>query len=85
MNNKKVIEFLREYEKLCRKYGLELAGCGCCGSPWVAKIEETDLLTWRDGFKEIDFAEQEWYQSERFGAGFVLREDGTIEKIEKTK
>lgn len=36
MNNEKLIEFLAELTKLTDKYGFEIGGCGCCGSPWVA-------------------------------------------------
>jgi hypothetical protein len=35
MNNEKLIEFLTELTKLTDKYGFEIGGCGCCGSPWV--------------------------------------------------
>ena len=31
-------EFLREYEKLCKKYKMGLEGCGCCGSPYLNTI-----------------------------------------------
>ena len=33
--NKKHIEFLKEYEKLCKKYNMGLHGCGCCESPYL--------------------------------------------------
>lgn len=32
---KKIMEFLKEYEKLCQKYGMGIEGCGCCGSPFI--------------------------------------------------
>lgn len=32
---KKVIEFLRDYTVLCKKYKIGLNGCGCCGSPFL--------------------------------------------------
>lgn len=31
----KAKEFLKEYEKLCQKYGIGIRGCGCCGSPYL--------------------------------------------------
>ena len=31
--------FLKELTELTQKYGLEIGGCGCCGSPWVLEIE----------------------------------------------
>ena len=36
----KECEFLREYEKLCQKYGMGLIGCGCCGSPYLNDIDD---------------------------------------------
>jgi hypothetical protein len=32
-------EFLRRYEALCREAGMFVHGCGCCGSPYIAKVE----------------------------------------------
>lgn len=31
-------EYLDELSALTQKYGLEIGGCGCCGSPWVEEI-----------------------------------------------
>lgn len=28
-------EFLKELTELTNKYRIEIAGCGCCGSPWL--------------------------------------------------
>ena len=44
--SKEVIEFLKEYEKLCRKYKMGLAGCGCCGSPYLVKDEDYVPILW---------------------------------------
>ncbi len=33
---KRVEAFLKEYDKLCEKYGVSIGACGCCDSPWVA-------------------------------------------------
>ena len=33
MNN--IINFLKEYEELCIKYGLSISACGCCDSPYI--------------------------------------------------
>ena len=30
-----VLEYLKEYEKLCKQYGKTIGGCGCCGSPFI--------------------------------------------------
>lgn len=31
----KMGRFLAELRGLCGRYGYEIGGCGCCGSPWV--------------------------------------------------
>ena len=31
----KLLGFLTELRDLCGKYGYEIGGCGCCGSPWL--------------------------------------------------
>jgi hypothetical protein len=31
--------FLEELSALTIKHGIRIGGCGCCGSPWVSKIE----------------------------------------------
>lgn len=36
-------EFLRELEALSRKHGLAVDGCGCCGSPGLRELEESEL------------------------------------------
>lgn len=45
MNNE-VVEFLKEYEQLCQKYKMGLAGCGCCGSPYLVKDEDYEPILW---------------------------------------
>ena len=51
MNNEKLIEFLTELTKLTDKYGFEIGGCGCCGSPWVTSDDE-------DGGVELTYDEE---------------------------
>ena len=36
----RIQEFLAELTALTYKYGLHIYGCGCCGSPGVADVEE---------------------------------------------
>ena len=48
--NAKETEFLKEYERLCRKHGLYLHGCGCCGSPNLIELEEGRFLTIAHGY-----------------------------------
>lgn len=31
----KLPEFLRELSELTKKYKIAIAGCGCCGSPYI--------------------------------------------------
>ena len=35
MTLEQVEAFLTDYEVVCRKHGLFVHACGCCGSPWV--------------------------------------------------
>lgn len=44
MNNEKLIEFLTELTKLTDRYGFEIGGCGCCGSPWVTSSNREEAL-----------------------------------------
>lgn len=39
----KEIEFLRGLRELTLKTGIKIAGCGCCDSPWLEKLEDKDL------------------------------------------
>ena len=32
--------FLENLARLSRQYGLEIGGCGDCGSPWVAPMDK---------------------------------------------
>jgi len=80
-DKQRIIEFLKEYERLCRKYRLELAGCGCCGSPYVRKIKETDLLAWKNNFQKVGFTEKSWYSDPDFTSDFLMRLDGVIEEV----
>ncbi|MFU0240394.1 hypothetical protein ACKI1J_32235 [Streptomyces scabiei] len=35
-----VTAFLQDLSALTEKYGLVIAGCGCCGSPWLNPAAE---------------------------------------------
>ena len=37
----KLKAFLTELTRLTKKYGYEIGGCGCCGSPWVCSESES--------------------------------------------
>jgi hypothetical protein len=40
--------FLEDLRKITLKHGISIAGCGCCGSPFI------DPITDKDGFYEIN-------------------------------
>lgn len=37
-------EFARDMLTVCNKHGYYIRGCGCCGSPFVRKMENDDDL-----------------------------------------
>lgn len=41
--NEKEIAFIKELEKLSKKYGISIAGCGCCGSPRLTEMSGKDF------------------------------------------
>ena len=36
--DKNTIKFLKGLRKLTKETGLEIGGCGCCGSPFLTKV-----------------------------------------------
>ena len=38
MKKQELINFLTEANELFEKYNIRIDGCGCCGSPWLEKI-----------------------------------------------
>ena len=50
MNKEKVVEFLTELTKLTDKYGIEIGGCGCCGSPWIINVNNN-----RGSFDNLEY------------------------------
>jgi hypothetical protein len=46
--DKNVETFLKELSALSKRYGIEIAGCGCCGSPYLedtnGKVLAEDLF-----------------------------------------
>lgn len=50
MNKEKVVEFLTELTRLTDKYGIEIGGCGCCGSPWIINVNNN-----RESFDNLDY------------------------------
>jgi len=44
MNQETLDAFLTELTALSRKYNIEIGGCGCCQSPWLAPVDCTDRV-----------------------------------------
>lgn len=42
MDTTEIRLFLFELTLLSRKHGIFIAGCGCCGSPYLVEIDDTE-------------------------------------------
>ena len=42
LTTQQIKKFRAELTELSRRHGIAIAGCGCCGSPWVEKINDPD-------------------------------------------
>lgn len=42
--NSKLAQFLEELTALTNKYGIEIAGCGCCSSPYLLDTDHDFLV-----------------------------------------
>lgn len=40
--NKKEEEFLKEYEKVCKKHQFIINSCECCESPWIISLDKLE-------------------------------------------
>jgi len=81
----KVTKFLKKYEKLCRRYGVYLHGCGCCGSPSLVDLKKGELLAWDAGFDNVCFQEEWWHKHKDFNHDFLLKKTGKIEKVSERR
>lgn len=73
VDSQRLTSFLEELTLISRKYRIQIQGCGCCGSPWVAALEDKqenyrytvmqrgDDLALRS---EDDIETQEWWLSD---------------------
>ena len=64
INLEKMTEFLQDYEVLCRKHGLYLHGCGCCGSPFLNEMNAEYELFFNDYTKHVCYEEYDFYKDE---------------------
>lgn len=80
--NKNHIEFLKEYEKLCKKYNMGLHGCGCCESPHLI---DCNCKNWDyvEDLDNINFNENGELTIEPFGK-FELSLTEFINKLEES-
>jgi len=44
--------FLKELTELTLKYGIQIKGCGCCGSPFLMNMNDEHQVFYGD---ELDF------------------------------
>jgi len=49
MDQETLDAFLTELTALSQKYNIEIGGCGCCQSPWLAPVDCTDRVYTADG------------------------------------
>lgn len=61
-----VDSFLEELSELTKRYGIEICGCGCCGSPWLKNLEPYQLdyqykvsSDWSATFDNLTFTKKE--------------------------
>ena len=41
MTEQQIDDFMGDLMDLCRKHGVTIAGCGCCGSPFVHSSDQS--------------------------------------------
>ena len=51
--------FIRGLEKLSRETGIIIAGCGCCGSPFMDELEQT-AKSENAGYAVIEYGQIMW-------------------------
>lgn len=56
----RIIEFLKEYEELCKKYDMWISACGCCNSPYLVTRADEGLdigyINFSDREKKVIFS-----------------------------
>jgi hypothetical protein len=68
MNKKDVEKFMTELSNLSSQYGIKICGCGCCGSPFLRKIEKDSggyaVDENKRGFEELRWEDGEQLEGE---------------------
>ena len=58
-------DFLEGLTKLTRETGVEIAGCGCCGSPFLMPLSEDESgPSWRYGEPINGVSEVAWMEGD---------------------
>lgn len=53
-SDEQITEFLRGLAELTRRTGVEVGGCGCCGSPFLTPLEdECSGYSVSDGLEDL--------------------------------
>lgn len=55
------IEFLKELTKLSKEHGVFIAGCGCCGSPFLIEDDVSEIGDLEEGNINWDSFSEEYY------------------------
>ena len=81
-----VLEYLKEYENLCKKYKLIIDGCGCCGSPFVEIEAKKGVIYSLENIKlqnnKLYFNIKQSYYGGEYGEYFY-KKDVTLKWLEK--
>ncbi len=56
----RVEAFLVELSALSRKHGIEIGGCGCCGSPYLSDISHPVEVGHREK-EEVRYDTEDWH------------------------
>lgn len=46
-----ILNYLKEYESLCKKYNFNINGCGCCGSPFIELEDNKNNIYYLENIK----------------------------------
>lgn len=52
-----ITEFLRELSELSNKHGVVIAGCGCCGSPFITEWKAKGKYSVDEGENNLEWEE----------------------------